>query len=104
LFDEQQKLLWILIEEYVRNADFDVAKAQLEKIQKGGLDKLSFMWMGPTDGVENIFYQIYEPAILINFVNQHTGFDWNTLPHIIIRDSFNDYGENWLQRHILEEH
>lgn len=68
----------------MRNADFDVAKAQLEKIQKGGLDKLSFMWMGPTDGVENIFYQIYEPAILINFVNQHTGFDWNTLPHIII--------------------
>lgn len=104
LSDDQLKLLWVLIEEYVRNADFDVADAHLEKIQKDGLNKLSFMWMGPTDGSEKIFYQIYGPSILINFVDQRTDFDWNTHPHIIVRDPSNDYGENWLQQHISEAH
>lgn len=104
LDDIQKKLMWVLIEEYVRNADFDVADTQLEKIRKDGWDNLYFMWMGPTDGSEQIFYRVNGPSILIDFVDQRTGFDWNTHPHTIVRDPSNDYGENWLQRHISEHH
>lgn len=104
LNDLQQKLIWVLIEEYVRNADFDVADAQLEKIRQDGWENLYFMWMGPTDGSEQIFYRVNSPSILIDFVDQRTGFDWNTHPHTIVRDPSNDYGENWLQRHISEHH
>ena len=100
----QQKLLWVLIEEYVRNADFDVAERQLSKIKNDGLSALHFMWMGPTDGSEKLFYRVHGPSILIDFVDQRTGFDWNTHPHVIVRDPSNDYGEDWLQRHIMEQH
>jgi len=104
LSDEQQILLWVLIKEYINNADFDVAEAQLEKIEDDGLSKIRFMWMGPTDGSEQIFFRVSSPSILIDFVDQRTGFDWNTHPHTIVRDPSNDYGENWLDRHIDESH
>lgn len=100
----QRKLLWVLVEEYVNNADFDVAEKQLAKIKKDGESQLHFMWMGPSDGSEKIFYRVHGPSILIDFVDQRTGFDWNTHPHIIVRDPSNDYGEDWLQRHISEDH
>lgn len=101
---EQQKLLWVLIEEYVRNADFDVADTQLAKIATDGIGALYFMWMGPTDGTEKVFFRVQGPSILIDFVDQRTRFDWNTHPHTIVRDPSNDYGQDWLQRHISEEH
>lgn len=100
----QQKLLWVLIEEYVNNADFDVAEKWLAKIEKDGLKNLYFMWMGPTDGSEKIFFRVNGTSILIDFADQRTGFDWNTHPHTIVRDPSNDYGEDWMQRHIEEFH
>lgn len=100
----QQRLLWVLISEYVGNADFDVAQEQINKIRKDGLNNIYFMWMGPTDGTGKIFYRVHSPSILIDFVDQRTGFDWNTHPHTIVRDPSNDYGENWLERHIRESH
>lgn len=101
---KQQKLLWVLIEEYVRNADFETAESWLEKIEKDGMNTLYFMWMGPTDGSEKIFFRVNGPSILIDFADQRTGFDWNTHPHTIVRDPSNDYGEDWMQRHIEEYH
>ena len=104
LYASQQKLLWVLIKEYVNNADFDVAEKWLTKIEKDGMKNLYFMWMGPTDGSEKIFFRVNGPSILIDFSDQRTGFDWNTHPHTIVRDPSNDYGENWMQRHIEEYH
>ncbi|PNK61516.1 DUF3500 domain-containing protein [Psychrobacter sp. FDAARGOS_221] len=104
LTDAQQRLLWVLIEEYVGNADFDIAEAWIEKIKQDGINNLYFMWMGPTDGSEKIFFRVNGPSILIDFADQRTGFDWNTHPHTIVRDPSNDYGEDWLQRHIEEFH
>jgi len=100
----QRKLLWVLIEEYVGNADFDVAETQLHKIRKDGEDNLYFMWMGAEDASGRIFYRVHGPSILIDFVDQRTGFDWNTHPHTIVRDPSNDYGEDWLDKHISEHH
>lgn len=101
---EQKKLLWILIEEYVNNADFDVAEKQLAKIKHDGEENLYFMWMGPHDGSEQVFFRVNSPSILIDFVDQRTGFDWNTHPHTIVRDPSNDYGDKWLEQHISEHH
>jgi len=100
----QKKLLWVLIEEYVNNADFDVAELQLEKIRKDGEQQIYFMWMGLSDGSGKAFYRVQSPSILIDFVDQRTGFDWNTHPHVIVRDPSNDYGQDWLQRHVKESH
>lgn len=104
LSEEQLTLLWQLIAEYVGNSDFDVTADHMARIKADGLANISFMWMGPTDGSEQIFYRVYSPSILIDFVDQRTGFDWNTHPHVIVRDPSNDYGEHWLQRHISEAH
>jgi hypothetical protein len=100
----QLRLLWILIEEYIGNADFDVAATQLTKIKDAGMNNLYFSWMGPTDGSGKVFFRVKSPALLIDFVDQRTGFDWNTHPHTIVRDPSNDYGQNWLERHIDESH
>ena len=100
----QKKLIWVLLQEYVQNADFDVAEEQLQRIARDGEETLYFMWMGAADGSGRIFYRVHGPSILIDFVDQRTGFDWNTHPHTIVRDPSNDYGENWLQRHIEEFH
>lgn len=104
LTQEQRSLMWALVEEFVGNSDFDVAADHLAKIKHDGMENLRFMWMGPTDGSEQIFYRVSGPSILIDFVDQRTGFDWNTHPHVIVRDPSNDYGTDWLQRHISESH
>ena len=110
LTEVQQKLLWVLIEEYVRNADFDVADEQLSLIKADGLEQLYFLWMGTTDESDGtdedkrIFFRVHGPHILIDFVDQRTEFDWNTHPHTIVRDPSNDYGQAWLGRHLKEYH
>ncbi len=48
----QQGLLWALVEEYVRNADFEPAVTQLDAIKAAGLEALHFSWRDPTDDPE----------------------------------------------------
>lgn len=102
--DVQQRLLWQLIEEYVGNSDFDVADEHLDRIRADGIENVHFMWMGPTDGDGQVFYRVSGPSILIDFIDQRTPFDWNTHPHAVVRDPTNDYGAEWLGRHISESH
>src|SRR5258705_8469530 len=44
LDQSQQRTLWGLVEEYVRNADFEPAAQQLDAIKGAGLDHLHFSW------------------------------------------------------------
>jgi hypothetical protein len=51
----QKRLLLALVEEYVRNADFDAAERHLDAIQRASLDQLHFSWRGPTNDVRSPF-------------------------------------------------
>lgn len=88
----QQHLLRTLVEEYVRNADFDAAEAQLDAIAAAGWDQLSFSWRGAIDAAEKPFYyRIQGERIMIELVQSRANHI-----HTIVRDPTNDYGEAWL--------
>jgi uncharacterized protein DUF3500 len=88
---EQRRLLRALVEEYVRNADFDAADDQLAAIDAAGWDKVAFTWRGPVGDLnEPFYYRVQGPRISIELRN--------TLDHVhtVTRDPANDYGEAWL--------
>ena len=88
----QQRLLRALVEEYIGNADFDVADAQLAAIGAAGWDELTFSWRGPLTGdlAEPFYYRVQGPRLIIELRNSENHV------HTITRDPVNDYGETWL--------
>ena len=95
----QMQLLRVLIEEYVRNVDFDAADAQLARINEAGWDELWFSWRGPVDISGKFYYRVHGPRLLIEYNRQNANHD-----HMIVRDPMNDYGEDWLEQHYTEHH
>jgi hypothetical protein len=96
---QQQRLLRALVEEYVRNADFDVADAQLAAIGEAGWDNLWLSWRGPTDDLEAPhYYRVHGERILIELAYRPNHI------HTIVRDPQNDYGEDWLGLSYTEEY
>jgi len=95
----QKLLLRALVTEYVRNADFDSADAQLDLIDQAGWKNLWFSWRGPValDGL--FYYRVHGPRILIEYNRQNPNHD-----HSVVRDPQNDYGEDWLEHHYEEFH
>jgi hypothetical protein len=88
---EQLRLLRALVEEYVRNADFDAADEQLAAIDAAGWDEVAFTWRGPVgDLAEPFYYRVQGPRISIELRNS------NDHVHTVTRDPANDYGEAWL--------
>jgi len=88
---EQRRLLRALVEEYVRNADFDAADEQLAAIDSAGWDDVAFTWRGRVgDLAEPFYYRVQGPRISIELRNTENHV------HTITRDPVNDYGEAWL--------
>ena len=61
----QMRLLQALVEEYVRNSDFDAADAQLELIGANDWEDLWFSWAGPVDNNGEFYYRVHGPRVLI---------------------------------------
>ncbi len=95
----QAKLLRVLVAEYVNNADFDAAEAQMARIAEAGWNELWFSWRGPVDPAGRFYYRVHGPRILIEYSRQDENHD-----HTIVRDPANDYGEDWLGKHYAEHH
>jgi len=94
----QQRLLRALVEEYVRNADFDAAEAQLNAIAEAGWDQLSFSWRGAIDDpAKPFYYRVQGERIMIELVQSRADHI-----HAIVRDPANDYGEAWLGMNYTE--
>ena len=89
---EQQRLLRALVEEYVGNADFDVADAQLAAIEAAGWDELTFTWRGPLRATSpsRSTTACRARALIIELRNSENHV------HTVTRDPANDYGETWL--------
>ena len=87
----QQRLLRALVEEYLRNADFDAADEQLAAISAAGWDRLTFSWRGAIGNLDDPFYyRVQGPRLIIELRNTENHV------HTIARDPANDYGEAWL--------
>jgi hypothetical protein len=98
----QQRLLWLLVEEFVGNADFDVADAQLALVQQTWTDT-HFAWQGPPPSAEASYYfRVHGPRLLIEFDMQEPLTSSGGHAHAITRDPVNDYGMDWLGLHYQE--
>lgn len=103
----QRQLLWLLINEYVRNVDPVASDRIIGQILREGSDRLYFAWMGPVAAGSAIYYRIHGPAILIEFdhaVNLRSPKlepDPNHV-HTIMRIPGGDFGDDLLRRHYNE--
>ena len=97
--EQQMRLLRVLVDEYVRNADFDAADAQLDAIAAAGWDAVHFSWRGPVDVDGRFYYRVHGPRVLIEYNRVDVNHD-----HSIVRDPANDYGADWLGKHMEEHH
>ena len=97
----QQAMLWSLIDEYVNNQTEIVARAHRQKIERDGLAKLHFAWMGSTDPARSSYFRVHGPSILIEYDNTGAGREERDTNHIhsMFRDPSNDYGEDLLKKH-----
>ncbi|MBI2688548.1 MAG: DUF3500 domain-containing protein [Acidobacteria bacterium] len=100
----QHALLWSLIDEYVNNQTEKVARAHHLKIEREGIAKVHFAWMGSTDPARSAYFRVHGPSILIEYdnTNPRSGTreerDSNHI-HSMFRDPSNDYGEDLLKKH-----
>jgi hypothetical protein len=98
----QQRLLWILVQEFVGNADFDAAEAQLALVQQTWADT-HFAWIGPPgDPSARFYYRVHGPRILIEYDVVDLVTSQGGHVHAITRDPTNDYGMDWLGLHYQE--
>ncbi len=102
LDDAQQRLLWLLVQEFVCNADFDAAEAQLALVQQTWRD-VHFAWQGPPpDPSARFYFRVHGPRILIEYDVQEPLTNKGGHVHGITRDPSNDYGMDWLGLHYQE--
>lgn len=101
LDESQRKLVWKLVEIYVRRARHDVADVDLKKITDAGQENIYFAWAGGVDRGQGHYYRIQGPTFLIEYDN--TQNNANHI-HCVYRDFTEDFGEDLLKRHYEESH
>lgn len=93
---EQTDNLVKLINEYLNRSRPELAKGDLAKIKKAGLDKVYFAWAGGIERGEPHYYRIQGPTFLMEYDNTQNNANH---VHAVWRDFENDFGEDILRKH-----
>ncbi|WP_149277535.1 DUF3500 domain-containing protein [Pareuzebyella sediminis] len=101
LNDDQKKAFSNLLQLYLDNYEAKFSKSFKKKIQKAGMDELSFSWAGSLEKGEGHYYNIQGPTVLIEYDNTQNN---NNHVHAVIRDFENDFGEDILKMHYEKDH
>jgi hypothetical protein len=99
----QKFLLQYIIREFVFNMEYEKATVEYDKIIKAGIDKIYFGWIGETDEKKPHYYVLNGPTFLIEFDNNGGPRRAANHIHAIWREKGNEYGEDVLKKHYLEE-
>lgn len=98
---KQRELLMALIDVYAGFMAPDLAAARLAKLKKAGVEKIGFVWMGPTLRGQKHYYRVQGPTFLIEYDNtQNNG---NHI-HSVWRDFEGDFGRDLLREHLKSDH
>ncbi|SRR5258706_6222458 len=92
----QAATLLRLIKSYVQRLRPELAKEDLQKIQKAGLDRIYFGWAGGIERGEPHYYRVQGPTFLLEYDN--TQNDANHI-HAVWRNFDGDFGEDLLRKH-----
>jgi len=97
----QQKMLTTLLNVYVNNYELGFSKKLMAKIQKAGIENLSFAWAGSKKEGSGYYYRIQGPMLLIELDNTQNNANH---VHSVVRDLTNDFGDDILREHYQKEH
>jgi hypothetical protein len=95
---EQRAILQYIIREFVFNMEYEKAIAEYNKILKAGINKIYFGWIGPYVENKPHYFILNGPTFLIEFANNNGNHI-----HAIWREKGNEYGEDVLRQHFLNE-
>jgi hypothetical protein len=101
MFGEQRERLIGLIRHYVGRTTDEVAAAEWRKIERAGLEGITFAWAGPEEPERGHYYAITGPTFLIEYDKTQDGANHI---HSVWRDLANDWGEDLLAAHYAEAH
>jgi hypothetical protein len=99
--EQQKKLLMQLLNVYVKNYQLGFSKRLMEKIEKAGIENLSFAWAGSLQPGAGHYYRIQGPMLLIEYDNTQNNANH---VHTVVRDLTNDFAEDILKEHYQKEH
>lgn len=98
---QQQQLMMKLVGHYVNNFYAGFREDFMAKIEKAGLEKIYFTWMGSKKWGAGHYYRIHNPVLLIEYDNTQTNANH---VHTVVRDITNDFGDDALMKHYKESH
>jgi hypothetical protein len=101
LNDQQKKLLMQLLNVYVKNYQLGFSKRLMQKIEKAGIENLSFAWAGSLQPGAGHYYRIQGPMLLIEYDNTQNNANH---VHSVVRDLTNDFAEDILKEHYQKDH
>ena len=90
-----------LLNVYVKNYQFGFAKRLMDKIEKAGIENLSFAWAGSLQPGAGQYYRIQGPMLLIEYDNTQNNANH---VHSVVRDLTNDFAGDILREHYEKEH
>jgi hypothetical protein len=97
----QQGLLVRLIKVYLDRHRPDVAAAEWERIERGGLGTVRFSWAGGLEPGQGHYYRVQGRTFILEYDN--TQNDANHV-HTVWRDAERDFGVDLLKEHYLQSH
>jgi hypothetical protein len=97
----QKKQLLELLNVYVKNYSMGFSSRLMAKIEKAGIENLSFAWAGSLKPGAGHYYRIQGPMLLIEYDNTQTNANH---VHSVVRDLTNDFAEDILKEHYQKEH
>lgn len=94
----QRRQFLDLLKLYVGRYRITLAKQQMDRIEKAGLEQLRFAWAGDTTINNSIgyYYRIHGPMLLIEYDNTQNNANH---VHTVVRDLTNDFGDDLLREH-----
>ncbi len=101
LNESQQKQLVALVKEYLFRCRTEVAEDDWAKVQKQGLDHLTFAWAGGLEPGQGHYYRVQAGHFVLEYDNTQNGANH---PHTVWRDFDHDFGADILRDHYKESH
>jgi hypothetical protein len=99
--EAQKKLFLQLLNVYVKNYQLGFSKRLMAKIEKAGIENLSFAWAGSLQPGAGHYYRIQGPMLLIEYDNTQNNANH---VHTVVRDLTNDFAGDILKEHYNRDH
>ena len=96
----QKELLLELLGVFAARMSPELVDYQMAKIRQAGMERVHFVWAGPTTAGEQHYFRIHGPTFVVEWNIQGGG---NHI-HSVWRDFEDDFGRDPLREHLAEDH